>query len=68
MVKVELEIPRNVYEALQAIGESCHTTVREILQWGARGEVESFINSPGAFTDHFINPLIERVQVLLEAE
>ena len=67
MVKLEVEIPGNIYKTLQAIGEACHLTVEEILQWGALGETECFTNSPWAFTDHFVKPLIKRVEELEDA-
>ena len=69
MVKVEVEIPRNVYEALRLIGEACHLSIEELLRWGAQGEAEAFVSGPvDAFTEHFMVPLAERVQALLAAE
>lgn len=66
---VKVELPRNVYEALRLIGEACHLSVEELLTWAARGEAEAFVGGPlEAYTDHYIVPLIEKVETLLEAE
>ena len=68
-VKVTFELPRNVYEALRLIGEACHLSVEELLRWGAQGEVEAFVSGPvDAFTEHFMVPLVEKVETLLAAE
>ena len=68
-VKVEVELSRSIYEALKLIGTVSRVSVEELLKWAARGEAEAFVNGPvDAFTEHFMVPLVENVEALLEAE
>lgn len=69
VVKVEVELSRSIYEALKLIGTVSRVSVEELLKWAARGEVEAFVNGPvDAFTEHFMVPLVEKVETLLAAE
>lgn len=69
VVKVEVELSRSIYEALRLIGTVSRVSVEELLQWATRGEAEAFVNGPvDAFTEHFMVPLVEKVETLLAVE
>lgn len=64
MVKVEVEVPKGVYEALRLIGEAEEASVEELVSWGARSYAEAFLGGP---FDLYLKSRIEKVGALLEA-
>lgn len=63
MVSVDVEIPRNIYQALKLIGEISQVSVEELLRWGARGQAEAFTHGSWEL---YLEPTIAKVEELLK--
>ena len=68
MVKIEFDLPKNIYQALKLLSDAFGAPFEELLISGAQAEVESSINCGlKDYTEDYTEPLIKKIEALLYA-
>jgi len=65
MPKIEIEIPENVFKALEIVAHEAGESIEAVAAGSIRGEIELFITDPTAWVEARLQKLTEEVERLL---